>query len=75
MLRGNWTESTTLQGSAKGAMVFQGVLINIHAFMSSFIKYSLSAYCVSAPVLGPGVIIVKGKNRHRFCSREAYSNG
>ena len=56
-------------------MVSQGLLINIHVFMSSFVKYSLSAYCVSDPMLGRGVITVKGKNRYHFCSQGAYSNG
>lgn len=56
-------------------MVSQGLLINIHVFMSSFVKYSLSAYCVSDPMLGCGVVTVKGKNRYHFCSQGAYSNG
>lgn len=44
-LRGNCTESTTLQGSAQGAMVFQGVLINTHVFIHKvFIECLL---CVS----------------------------
>lgn len=40
--------------------------------MDSFIKYSLSTYCVSDPVMGPGVIIVKRKNGYPFCSCGAY---